>query len=169
MSDAPAAAPGLPEGRFAGREDFRQRVRDALACAAREGWREIVISDPDFHDWPLGERAVADALQTWSRSGRSFTILAADFAEVVRQHARFVQWRGTWGHIVTARKAASSPSQEVPSMLWSPGWYLHRLDRERCVGLCGQSPERQALLRGALDEWLVRRSGPGFPATTLGL
>ena len=47
-------APGLPEGRFEGREAFRQRVRDALACAAREGWQEIMLSDADFHDWPLG-------------------------------------------------------------------------------------------------------------------
>jgi len=174
MSDDPRAAAsgsltGLAEGRFTGREEFRQRMRDALACAAREGWREIIVSDTDFHDWPLGERAVAESLQTWSKSGRSFTMLAADFGPVMRQHARFVQWRSTWGHIVTARKAGAAQAQEVPSMLWSPGWHLHRLDRERCVGLCGHQPERRALLREALNEWLVRRSGPGFPATTLGL
>ena len=44
---APAA---LPSGRFTGREAFQQLVRDALACAAREGWREIVMCDSDFAD-----------------------------------------------------------------------------------------------------------------------
>jgi hypothetical protein len=57
-SGDPSTAPELPQGRFEGRDAFRQNVRDALACAAREGWRELILSDADFHDWPLGERAV---------------------------------------------------------------------------------------------------------------
>ena len=36
----------LPSKRFEGREEFRQLVRDALAAAAHEGWREITA----FHD-----------------------------------------------------------------------------------------------------------------------
>ena len=40
----------LPAGRFEGRNDFQQLVRDALACAAREGWREIILSDATFED-----------------------------------------------------------------------------------------------------------------------
>ena len=40
----------LPEGRFSGREAFQQLVRDALATAAREGWREIILSG---HRWPI--------------------------------------------------------------------------------------------------------------------
>lgn len=159
----------LPEGRFAGREDFRQLIRDALAYAAREGWPELVLSDPDFRDWPLGERAVEQSLQAWARAGRQCTVLAADFGAVQRQHARFVQWRGTWSHIVTCRKAASAQPQEVPSALWSPGWVLHRIDVPRCVGVVGREPDRRVLLRQELDEWLLRRSAPGFPATTLGL
>ncbi|WP_311222799.1 MULTISPECIES: hypothetical protein [unclassified Acidovorax] len=173
MSDSmipePPAAPVLPEGRFVGREDFRQLVRDALACAAREGWTEIVLSDPDFHDWPLGERAVAESLQAWARAGRTCTLLAADFGAVLRQHARFVQWRTRWGHLIHCRKASCTRPIEVPSALWAPGWGLHRLDAERCVGVSGTEPDRRVLLRESLDEWLLRKSGPGFPATTLGL
>ncbi len=159
----------LPEGRFAGREDFRQLVRDALACAAREGWPELVLSDPDFQDWPLGELAVEQSLQAWARTGRSCTLLAADFGPLQRQHARFVQWRGTWSHIVACRKAASAQPGDVPSALWSPGWVLQRLDAQRCVGMAGREPGRRLLLRQSLDEWLLRRSSSGFPATTLGL
>src|SRR3954470_7378730 len=92
----------LPSRRFEGRTDFRQLVRDALEHAAREGWREIVLSDPTFRDWPLGEGAVGEWLRAWSHSGRRITLLARRYDEVVRQHARFVQWRGKWSHIVTA-------------------------------------------------------------------
>ena len=74
-SDAPAPEP-LPSGRFEGRKAFQQLVRDALAAAAREGWREMILSDPDFADWPLGERAVAEALNAWSVSGRRCIMLS---------------------------------------------------------------------------------------------
>jgi hypothetical protein len=66
MTSAPhdsATGPALPSGRFAGRDAFQQLVRDALAAAAREGWREIILCDADFGDWPLGERSVAQSLQ----------------------------------------------------------------------------------------------------------
>lgn len=169
MDESTVSAPALPAGRFAGREDFQQRVRDALACAAREGWQELVLSDADFHDWPLGERAVIESLQGWARSGRKITLLARTYDEIVRRHPRFVRWRGTWDHIVTCRRSASADPLDIPSLLWAPAWVLQRLDPERCVGVSGAEPERRVLLRETLDEWLLRKSSPGFPATTLGL
>ena len=75
MEDAIShAQSSLPAGRFEGRVAFQQLVRDALACAAREGWPELILSDASFHDWPLGERAVADSLQDWARAGRRFVL-----------------------------------------------------------------------------------------------
>ncbi len=159
----------LPSGRFEGREAFQQLVRDALQCAAREDWPELVFSDANFHDWPLGERAVADALQQWSRTGRRFTLLAADFSEIVRRHARFVQWRVRWDHIIVCRRAAAADPLDLPSAIWSPGWVLQRHDPVRCVGVTGREPDRRVLLREALNEWQERKSSPGFPATVLGL
>lgn len=165
-----AAAPGeLPSGRFASRETFIQLVRDALATAARDGWEEIVVSDAHFHDWPLGERAVVESLQAWARTGRRFTMLARSYDEVVRRHARFVRWRGTWDHIITCRRSASADPLDIPSVLWSPQWVMHRLDPERCVGVTGREPERRVLVRETLKEWLHGKSAPGFPASTLGL
>lgn len=158
----------LPQGRFEGRQAFQQLVRDALACAAREGWREIVLCDPDFAGWPLGERAVAQSLQDWSASGRRCTLLARRYEEVVVRHARFVTWRRTWSHIVEARACPSADVLELPSAIWSPGWAMQRVDVERCTGFCGAEPERRLLLREALNEWL-QKSSPSFPATTLGL
>ena len=162
------ALPPLPSRRFEGRTDFRQLVRDALAHAAREGWREIILSDPSFDDWPLGERAVAESLQAWSNSGRHITLLARRYDDVVRMHARFVQWRGRWSHIITAMGCPSAGPLEVPSAVWSPGWVMERLDIDRCNGYCGSEPERRLLLRERLAEWLAK-SSPSFPSSTLGL
>jgi hypothetical protein len=166
-SDAAPSEP-LPSGRFEGRIAFQQLVRDALAAAAREGWREIILSDPDFADWPLGERAVAQSLNAWSMSGRRCILLARRWDEVVRRHARFVAWRGTWAHIIDARACRAADPLELPSAIWSPGWVMQRLDLERCNGHSGSEPERRLMLREDLQEWL-RQSSPSFPSNTLGL
>ncbi|MBX3654386.1 MAG: hypothetical protein KIS62_03150 [Ramlibacter sp.] len=158
----------LPAGRIEGRTEFQQSVRDALACAAREGWRELILSDADFADWPLGERAVAESLQAWSATGRHVTLLARRYDEVIRQHARFVTWRKTWSHIIECRACSAADPLEIPSAIWSPAWALQRLDPVRCTGFCGPEPERRLQLRESLAEWLGR-SAPAFPASTLGL
>lgn len=164
----PRELPDLPSKRFEGRNEFRQLVRDALATAARDGWHEIILSDASFEDWPLGERAVADSLQAWANGGRKLTLLARRYDEVVRLHARFVRWRTTWSHIVTAVGCPSADAQEIPSAIWSPAWVLERRDPVHCNGYCGSEPERRVLLRESLNEWLLKAT-PAFPATTLGL
>jgi hypothetical protein len=58
---------------------------------------------------------------------------------------------------------------DIPSVLWSPGWVLQRLDPERSVGVTGTEPERRVLVRETLNEWVRSKSAPGFAATTLGL
>ena len=168
--DTPASpsGAGLPTGRFSGREAFRQQVRDALACAAHEGWREIIVCDAGFEDWPLGERVVAESLQAWSKTGRRFTMLARNFDHVVAQHPRFVTWRRTWSHIIDCHACRSADPLELPSTIWSAGWMLQRLEVVHCTGVSSAEPARSARLRAELDEWL-HRSTPAFPATTLGL
>lgn len=162
------AAVELPTGRLTGREVFVQTVRDALACAAREGWADIILSDATFEDWPLHERAVADSLQAWSRTGRRLTMLATRFDVVQRQHARFVSWRKTWGHLIDCRVCPAADPLDFPSALWSPGWVMHRIDPQNSVVLCGRDAQRRTLLRETLNEW-GRNSAPGFPASQLGL
>jgi hypothetical protein len=158
----------LPDGRFEGREDFRQLVRDALAAAAREGWRELILSDASFEDWPLGERSVVDALHAWSQTGRRMVLLARRYDTVLRQHARFVQWRGRWSHIIEARACPAADPLDLPSAIWTPHWVLERREPERSIGYCGGEPERRVALREVLQEWL-QKSTPSFPATMLGL
>lgn len=160
--------PALPEGRFSGRTDFTDMIRQAFAAAAQQGWREIIVCDPDFEDWPLGERAVAQALNDWSKTGRTFTMLAGNYDEVLRRHARFVTWRRTWAHIVECRAITSAPVDDMPSALLGPGWVFERLDLQRCMGMAGSEPARRVALRERIHERLLK-SSPAFPATTLGL
>jgi len=162
-----AIAP-LTEGRFDGREAFDTLLRSALSAAAQQGWKEIVFSDPDFADWPLGERASIEALQAWSASGRRLMLLAQRFDILERGHARFVPWRRMWDHIIECRATGKAEGAEVPSAIWTPSWFVHRIDPERSRGVSGTDPRARRALREAIDEcW--RRGRPAFPASTLGL
>jgi hypothetical protein len=158
----------LPTGRFSGREAFEKTVRDALASADRLGWREIIVSDATFSDWPLRERAAVESLHAWSRAGRRFVMLATRFDDVQRHFARFVAWRQTWGHIIECRLCRDADPLDFPSAIWTPGWMMQRHDTERSVFVCDTQPARRVALKQVLDEW-IRNSAPGFPASTLGL
>jgi hypothetical protein len=158
----------LPHGRFAGRSDFGDLIREGFRVAALQGFREIIICDTDFDDWPLGERLVIDALGAWSRSGRKFTMLARNYGVVTRKHARFVTWRRTWAHLVECRASGSGPNEVLPSAMWTPNWVFERLDLERSAGISGDEPARRVALKERLNERLLK-SVPAFPATTLGL
>ena len=162
-------APGaLPQGRFGGPAEFAELVRVGFAAAAAHGWRDIIICDSTFEDWPLGERAVAQSLQDWSTSGRKLTMLAKNYNEVMRRHARFVSWRRTWAHLIDCRANASLSDDDMPSALWSSVWVFQKLDIARCTGVAGCEPARKVALKERLQECL-KLSSPSFAATTLGL
>lgn len=160
--------PPLLDGTFDGRKAFQQLVRDALAAAAREGWREIIVCDASFEDWPLGERAVTESLQAWSKTGRNFTILSKRYDTLVTKHPRFVTWRSRWSHIVEARGVSNADALDFPSAIYSPQWVMRRLDLVRSKGVAGRDAQRRLLQREEINEWLGK-SSPAFPATTLGL
>lgn len=159
----PEEPPTLPEGRFQGREAFAGLVRQAAALLAREQWNPVVFCDADFADWPLGERAVVEALHAWAGRGREARWLARDFSPVRQLHPRLVQWRATWSHIVEAR-ACPAP----PSAIWTPVWTMERIDPERCVVVATSDPGRRQALRERIDACWDRGS-PAFPASVLGL
>jgi hypothetical protein len=163
-----AVPDALPQGRFEGPTEFAGLIRVAFAAAAAQGWRNIVICDSTFDDWPLGERVVAQSLNDWASSGRKFTMLAKNYTEVTRRHARFVTWRRTWAHIVDCRANAAMSVDDTPSAFWSPTWVLQRLDSTRSTGVSGAEAARRVALKERLDECL-KLSTPAFAATTLGL
>lgn len=165
----PAELPqALLEGAFSGRVDFQQLIRDAISCAAREGWREMVWFDLSFEDWPLGERSVEADLQAWSATGRKLTLVAKRFDGLIAKHHRFVNWRKQWSHIIEARAVSNASDEEFPSLILSPHWAMHRLQPALCKGRAGYEAKRRVDLRELSNEWLAL-SAPAFAATTLGL
>lgn len=169
ISDPFEAAPaGLPTGRFSGPVEFGALVRQALGTAAAQGWSEIIWCDPDFADWPLGERVAAQALNDWSASGRRLTLLAARYEVVLGRHARFVTWRRAWSHLVECRKCSAASAASLPSALWSPVWMFERLDIARNIGVASSDAARRIALKERLAERLLNSSA-GFGASVLGL
>ena len=158
----------LPIGRFTGRKDFEQHVCQALACAVDQGWKDLLLCDFNFEDWPLNTREVQDALDRWARPGRRLTLLAVRYDDMVRRHPRFVVWRRRWDHLLDCRVGRATAPDDFPSVLLSPHWCMQRIDRLRSVCLCHDSQEHVAALRDNLGQ-RVRDSTPGFPASTLGL
>ena len=163
-----AGQPALLDGAFAGRTDFQQLIRNAIAQAAEEGWREMLWFDLNFADWPLGERSVEASLQAWSETGRKLTIVAKRFDTVIAHHHRFVAWRKQWSHIIEARAVSSASDEEFPSAILAPHWAMHRLQPTLCKGVAGYGAKRRVDLRELTNEWLAI-SSPAFAATTLGL
>ncbi len=167
-NETPGRTPSLPEGRLQGRQAFTDLVRQALTSASHDGWPHLILSDPDFLDWPLGERAVVSLLDEWARSGRRIQFLATDFSRMRELHPRLVRWRVTWSHIVEAHACRASPGGVVPSAIWSPVWCMERLDVERCVMVASSSADRRAALQERLQGcW--HQGSPSFPASILGL
>ena len=158
----------LPGGRFEGRLAFLELIRQALAMAAHEGWQELILCDANFEDWPLGERAVVQSLQAWSKTGRRMTLLATNFDIIVRQQPRLVAWRRTWSHIIECRRCRDEDPLDFPSAIWSRSWVMQRLSRPLSAGVSGPEPDRRIHLREMLDA-RIRASTEGFPASVLGL
>lgn len=138
----PVFAASLPVGRIEGRLALAQTVRLALQCAAREAWPTLILSDANFQHWPLGERAVVDALQTWARRGRHMLVMAREYDTLERLHPRFVTWRRTWAHRLDCRQCRQADPLELPSVLWSPHWFMLQLDRDHAVAIAGTDEER---------------------------
>lgn len=158
----------LPSGRFGGRLAFEALVLNVFQQAASEGWLEITLSDANFSDWPLNQRAVVESLSAWASAGRKLTLLANRYDALQRHHPRFVAWRRTWDHLIDARVCDEPVRGDVPSAIWTPSWCLRRTDPVHHVGFCGTDRAMNVNLKEILTERL-RTSSPGFPASVLGL
>jgi hypothetical protein len=155
--------------RIEGREAFQGAVRDALAEAAAAGWREIWLCDPDFANWPLGERSVIENLTQWANSRRRLTVLALQYDEVLRRHPRWVHWRQQWAHVVHCRALQDLQANDVPVMLHATGGLtLRQFDPLRYLGTLSRDAADGVRAREEIDV-ISQRSIEAFPATTIGL
>ncbi len=164
----PDESPALPVGRFQGRQQFADLVRQGIEMAATKAWSPLVFCDADFEDWPLGESSVVQSLQEWAGQGRHIRFLARDYQKLRERHPRLVQWRVQWSHLVEAHVWSSAGEGEVPSALWTPNWCVERVDPIRCVMVASAERARVLGMRERIDSaW--QRGRPGFAATVLGL
>ena len=151
------------------RGEFHAALRLAFAEAAANGARELWLADEDFADWPLGERAVIEQLGQWAASSRKMTLLARSFDEVSRRHARWVEWRRQWSHIVSCRTNTELATGEVPSVLLAVGTVSVRLsDVVHHRGRLARDSAEQLRCKELIDA-VLQRSEEAFPATTTGL
>lgn len=155
--------------RIDGRKAFEDAVREALAAAATEGWRELVLCDPDFANWPLGERAVVDSLTRWIGGNRRLTLIALHYDEVARRHPRWVRWRALWTHAVDCRAATEIAADDMPTLLLAPGALTLQLDDPlRFLGRVSREAADAVLARERVDA-ILQQSIEALPVTTLGL
>ena len=151
------------------RGEFLDAIRNAFADAAAEGCREMWICDIDFADWPLSESQVVENLTRWAYAHRKLTVLATTYEEFHRRHARFVEWRRQWSHVVECRQLEEIEPGDMPSLLLAPGIVTVRLlDRARYRASVSIEPADAVHCREVVDA-ISQRSGEAFPATTLGL
>jgi hypothetical protein len=151
------------------RGEFLDALREGFRLAQAAGCREILIGDEDFADWPLSERAVLQALTDWAYAHRRLTVLARHFDDVVRRHARWVEWRRQWSHIVDCRAMDDADAGACPALLLAPGAVVVRLlDRDNFRASVSNERSDELRARELIDACL-QRSAPSFPATTLGL
>jgi hypothetical protein len=164
MNEDPA-----PRLALASRLDFHAALRRAFETAADARALEIVLCDPDFADWPLGERAVVDALARWAAPRRRLQLLAGGYDQFACRHARWVEWRRAWSHLVECRVNEEIEAAQLPSLCLVPGIVAVRLlDPVHHRGYASGDASDVQACREAIDA-VSQRSMPAFPSTTLGL
>ncbi|HEY9064038.1 MAG TPA: hypothetical protein VIO33_03585 [Burkholderiaceae bacterium] len=170
-SSSPSSSDGArgADSPIASRSEFHAALRSALAEAAAHGCRELWLCDRDFADWPLGERVVVESFAQWAGSHRRLTLIACHFDEVVRRHARWVEWRRTWSHIVHCRSNTELEGSEMPSVLLASDLLsVSLVDPVRYRGRASHDASHASRCREMIDA-VLQRSEEAFPVTTAGI
>lgn len=150
------------------RKEYVEALRATLLQALQSGTQEIVCSDLDFADWPLGEPAVLEALTLWAKPHRRLVLLAQDYEPLQRSLPRFVRWRVTWDHLVQAWTPTELAPGDHPTLLLAGDGLVELLDRPHWRGRVSHEPSDLLRARDSLDV-ILQRSTPAFAASILGL
>jgi hypothetical protein len=163
MSDLPATR------LITSRTEFHDALKEAFAFVADQGCREVVIADPNFADWPLSDRSVLESLTRWAYRHRKLIVLAESFDEFPRRHARWVEWRRQWSHVIECRSVDPADVGQLKGLFLAPELLtLHVLSPEHYRASLSFDPADALAARDGLDA-LLQRSEEAFPVTTLGL
>jgi len=152
------------------RSEFVAAVHQALELAQAQRARRMVWADTDFANWPLDDAALLQRLVDWLRlPQRQLLLLAADYEDLRRRHARFTAMYGLWSHAIVARAPAQDEAAPLPCLMLAGGTAaVHLMDTEHWRGWISADA-------GVLRRWqeradaLLQRSEVAFPVTTLGL
>lgn len=169
MSDDASNDPPVIDSRAA----FAAALQWGFARAMREGGRSrrILCIDRDFADWPLDAPELHAQLTNWLKRGaqRQLVLLAANFDEMPRRHARFVAWRRHFTHAVFPFAAPEDIAAVLPTLLLDDDGTLVRLiDPVHWRGRAS-ADERSALPWREQIDAVLQRSEAAFPAQSLGL
>ena len=155
--------------RFESDGAFRAAVLQAWTQALEARSRVLVLCDNTFADWPLGDVAGLQTLSALVRlPGRRLVLIARNYEPLRRRFPRFVAWRTTWSHAITALEPIDDgvalpcalladrtlALQVVSTDPWEGGWVT---DRGRLQSLAEQVDAVQ------------RRSQTAFPVQATGL
>lgn len=147
--------------------EFHEALRGGFSEAAHKACPEIWLCDADFAEWPLGSRELIGILDEWVASRRRLVLIASDFEEFARRHARFVEWRKPWSHVVECH--ANPEAAEIPTIMLAPGFFaLELFDKLRYRGSLSHEAGDAVRCRELIDA-VLQRSMPAFPVTTAGL
>ncbi|MCH7345808.1 hypothetical protein LZ017_20740 [Pelomonas sp. CA6] len=163
---------GVSEGLIESRAGVATALAEALLKAATQGGRELCWMAPDLADWPLSDPALLDALHAWALPHRRLHLLSQGYEAVRRKHPRFVQWRVTHDHVISARSFQpddlKAAGEDLPGgMLLAPGLLLLKLWTPERAWLSCQAADL-LYAREAFDA-IAQRSCDSFSASTLGL
>jgi hypothetical protein len=171
MTDAssqPAADPPLSALRS--QADVAAAAQWAIERALATRARRLTWLDPDFAVWPLGNPNLLDGLTAWLRlPQRRLVLVAHGYAQLERQHTRFVSWRRNWAHAVDAWSPSEGVDVKLPSLLFD--------DAQVCVQVFDSTHwrGRLSLDERAVRQWqdetdaLLQRCEAAFPVRHLGL
>ncbi len=160
---------GLPVGQFPGGvQSFQALMRQVFAKAVERNWQKLIICDPSFEAWPLGESQVVEDLNRWIGRSKTFVMLAHRFDAVQSRQPRFVGWRSTWSHCIQCCSIATSDREPTQCMVWTPEWAFELQDPDSFAAISSENPRFRAELSSKLDN-LQQRGRPSFPVNVLGL
>ena len=165
MNKPPLVAPAIDS-----HASFAAALRWAFEQSIERRARVITCADPDFADWPLDDSALQSRLTGWLRlPKRRLVLLAADYDEMPRRHARFAAWRVDWSHAIDAFSPPDDLKAELPSVFVDDAdLSVELIDAVHWRGRVDIDARSAQLWRERIDV-LLQRSEPAFPVNPLGL
>ena len=148
---------------------FAHALQVLLVRAVDARSRRLVLSDPDFDGWRLDDAGVLEALNRFVRlPDRRIVIIGHRFDLLTLACPRFVAWRRTWDHAISAWR----PVEDLPA-LTSVAWAeraaaLQLLDHDTWRFRVDDDTATMHRIGDRLDA-LTQRCEPAFGASTLGL